>query len=101
MSNEDRFYIHVKSMIGYKFMVVDVEERVWCKVLNDLNIRWKGCGWFHKMREKYIIQIIRIPKKDKERLTEVYMKVKDTLDLMGYNDYDDMMEEVFSKFDKG
>ncbi len=93
-------YIRINCMFGYKFLVIDTEQRLWLKALSTRNISYKVITTRAKDKCPYIVMIIRISRRDKVFLPDIALRVEDNMSLTGYNNYPDFRNKLLNELSK-
>lgn len=90
MDNNNLFF-EIDSKLSYEFAAADTDQGIWSKTLNELGIKFKVLKTARKSGWEYSCVIIRVSKKDKDRIPEVAKRVSDTLAVLGFKDYSAFM----------
>ncbi len=91
-------YLMLKSfsLRSQKYIFVDVDERLYIRILREAGVRVKETWEFAKEGSGLKLIICRILKRDRDVFENVIGKIRDRALLMGYIDYDEACEMLQS-----
>lgn len=89
---DNNLFFEIDSNLSYEFAAADTEQRIWSKTLKEFGIKFKVLKIARKSGWEYSCVIIRVSKKDKDRIPEVAKRVSDTFAVLGFRDYPAFMD---------
>ncbi len=91
-------YLMLKSfsLRSQKYIFVDVDERLYIRILREAGVRVKETWEFAKEGSGLKLIICRILKRDRYEFEKVIGRIRDRALLMGYRDYDEACEMLRS-----